>query len=413
MNLEILEKNSSELPKGWKIVSIGEHFRFKNGLNKAKKFFGQGTPIVNYMDVYPNPALCSKDIKGKVSLTPKEIRALEVRRGDVLFTRTSETIDEIGLTTTIMDKVEDTVFSGFLLRARPVTNFFQLDFKKYCFRSAIVRKQIISTSSQTTRALTNGRLLSQIKLPVPEDPFEQQSIAKCMSDIDKLIHSLGNLIQKKKNSKWGTIQEILTGKRRLERFSGGWIVEKLGMLSQMQSGGTPLTHQKSYYGGKIPWVIISDITKSDKYLHVTEKRITEKGLQNSSARMFKAGTLLFAMYASLGKCCIAKVDVSCNQAILGIETNKIDSEFLYYYLLFYEKDFSQKGQTGTQTNLNKKLVQDLDIFYPISICEQISISKILSEVDEEIFYLEKQLAKYINIRQGMMQKLLTGEVRLV
>lgn len=200
----------------WKKVQIGDHFDFKNGLNKAKEFFGQGTPIINYMDVYPHLAIYAKNIHGKVTLSNNELRAFEVRKGDVLFTRTSETIEEIGLSSIVLDDVENTVFSGFLLRAKPKTKLFESQFKKYCFRSNAVRKQIISTSSQTTRALTNGRLLSKVSVLIPINPQEQIAIAETISDMDLEIKELETKKDKYVMIKNGMMQKLLTGEIRVK-----------------------------------------------------------------------------------------------------------------------------------------------------------------------------------------------------
>jgi type I restriction enzyme S subunit len=105
------------------------------------------------------------------------------------------------------------------------------------------------------------------------------------------------------------------------------------------------------------------------------------------------------------------VDVTCNQAILGINTTKIDTEFLYYYLAFNEQKFLQMGQTGTQNNLNKEIVQNLDIPYP-QPKEQSAIAQVLLDMDVEIEELEQKRDKYKQIRVGMMQQLLTGMIRL-
>lgn len=208
------------------------------------------------------------------------------------------------------------------------------------------------------------------------------------------------------------MQELLTGKKHLPGFAAEWEVKKLGKLADMSSGGTPLTSKKSYYGGKIPWVVIADMTKTNKYLYETEKNITEEGLMNSSAQLFKSGTLLFAMYASIGKCAIAKTELACNQAILGIVTKDIDTEYLFYYLAFNERKFSQMGQTGTQNNLNKEIVQNFDIPHPLTREEQMAIAQVLSDMDSEIEELEQKRDKYRQLKVGMMQQLLTGRIRL-
>lgn len=121
--------------------SLGEIFEFKNGLNKEKEYFGYGTPIVNYMDVFKYSGIYGSDIKGKVYLNAQEIRNYEVKKGDVFFTRTSETIDEIGISTVVLDDVINTVFSGFVLRARPKNLLLDLEFKKFCFSSQVLEKK--------------------------------------------------------------------------------------------------------------------------------------------------------------------------------------------------------------------------------------------------------------------------------
>ena len=113
------QTNLGPLPNTWEAVLLGDLFVFKNGLNKAKRFFGSGTPIVNYMDVFKRPGLRPSDLSGRVNLTPEEIRNFNVRKGDVFFTRTSETVEDIGVASVMLYEPHDTVFSGFVLRARP------------------------------------------------------------------------------------------------------------------------------------------------------------------------------------------------------------------------------------------------------------------------------------------------------
>ena len=152
--------------KEWPIVPIRELLEFKNGLNKGKEYFGYGTPIVNYTDVYHNTGLMAKDIKGKVCLSKDEIRRFEVRKNDVFFTRTSETPEEVGLSAVLLEDIDDCVFSGFVLRGRPKTDDLVGDYCKYCFSTKHVREEIVRNCTYTTRALTNGRVLSYIDIPV-------------------------------------------------------------------------------------------------------------------------------------------------------------------------------------------------------------------------------------------------------
>lgn len=198
----------------WDAPRLGSLFTFKNGLNKAKEFFGFGTPIVNYMDVYSKRGITQRDIAGRVSLSREELKNFEVRKGDVFFTRTSETADEVGITTVMLDEPQNTVFSGFVLRARPKDDSLDDQFKKFCFSTTSVRQQITSQSTETTRALTNGRCLSAVKIARPPKP-EQTAIAEVLTEMDLELAALEQRREKTRALKQAMMQELLTGKTRL------------------------------------------------------------------------------------------------------------------------------------------------------------------------------------------------------
>ncbi|WP_170927501.1 restriction endonuclease subunit S, partial [Enterococcus sp. 6D12_DIV0197] len=163
----------------WK--ALGEIFDFKNGINKGKEFFGSGDNIINYTDVFKNNKLFENSIVGKVQTTSSDIERFSCRRGDVFFTRTSETKDEIGYASVLLTDISICVFSGFLIRARPKTNLLLPEYCAYCFRSHEVRKEIINSSNMTTRVTTTGTILSKIKIPIPS--LEEQ--ARIVSILDK------------------------------------------------------------------------------------------------------------------------------------------------------------------------------------------------------------------------------------
>src|SRR5690606_8620482 len=128
---------------------------------------------------------------------------------------------------------------------------------------------------------------------------------------------------------------------------------------------------------------------------------------------FPVGTVLYAMYASLGECGIAEVELCSSQAILGITSSQeLDREYLYYQLAAMKDEVRNTGQHGTQANLNKGMVEDFRIPLP-SVEEQRAIATVLSDMDAEIEALEIRMNKTKQIKQGMMQELLTGKTRLV
>lgn len=178
-----------ENDEGIKWRKLGDLFDFKNGLNKGKEFFGKGSSIVNFTDVYNKRALYKETLKGKVEVNIKEILRYNVHKGDVFFTRTSETPNDIGMSSVMMDEVENCVFSGFVLRGRPKTQLLLPKYCAYCFSTNQVRKEIIRNSSYTTRALTSGTNLSKISIPIP--PLaEQQRIVSILDKFEALVNDL-------------------------------------------------------------------------------------------------------------------------------------------------------------------------------------------------------------------------------
>ena len=283
----------------------------------------------------------------------------------------------------------------------------------YWLQSENIVNHICSINSQTSIPMITQAQIEQIPVALPKDVAEQRAIAEALSDVDGLFAVFDKKIAKKRLLKQGAMQQLLTGKKRLPGFTDEWETIRIGDWATMNSGGTPTSSVPEYYNGHIPFLSISDITEAGKYINKTEKTITEKGLNNSSARMFPAGTIMYAMYASLGKCSIANIELSCSQAILGITPKcRINPEYLYYYLSFIEEDVKDMGQTGTQSNLSKQIVQGFMVKLPSDIKEQQAIATILSDMDKEIADLEAQRDKYRLLKSGMMQKLLTGQIRL-
>ena len=173
----------------WEQRKVGEFYDFKNGLNKGKEFFGEGTPIVNFTDVFYNRDIYAKSLKGKVTLEPNEIKNYEVKKGDIFFTRTSETIEEIGYPSVMLDVAENTVFSGFVLRGRCCQSEDPLDdlFKKYVFFTDAFREEMLKKSSMTTRALTSGTVIKNMIFRFPKSKEEQHKIAEYLTTLDYLI----------------------------------------------------------------------------------------------------------------------------------------------------------------------------------------------------------------------------------
>lgn len=188
----------------------------------------------------------------------------------------------------------------------------------------------------------------------------------------------------------------------------GWEVKKLGDIAEISSGGTPSRSKKEYWdNGTIPWVKIKDI--KEKFISTTEEFITEDGLKNSSAKLFKKGTLLYSIFATLGEVAILDIDATTNQAIAGIniKENNINSLYLMYFLRSIKDEISNKGRGVAQNNLNLSILKQIEIPLP-PLKEQERIVGILDEsfakIDESIKILEQDLLNLDELMQSALQK---------
>ena len=391
------------IPNSWEAVLLGDLFVFKNGLNKAKSYFGTGTPIVNYMDVYERPGLRPDDLLGRVSLTPEEIRNFKVRRGDVFFTRTSETVEEIGVASVILYEPYDTVFSGFVLRARPRDGRLNDCYKQYCFASRVVRSQIISNATYTTRALTNGRALSAVWIAVPPIP-EQRTIAEALSDVDGLINSLDALIAKKRAIKQATMQQLLTGKMRLPGFSGVWVEKPLIDLATVTMGQSPSSMFYNQRGEGFPLI--------QGNADIENRRTIERVWTTEGNKRCHSEDLILTVRAPVGAVAIASKNACIGRGVCGLKPFG-DSKFLFYALIHVEDRWQTFEQGSTFTAANSEQVGKFRVRVPSEENEQRAIATVLSDMDAEIAALEQRRDKTMAIKQGMMQQLLTGRVRLL
>lgn len=401
------------IPQGWEVIKLGDVFDFKNGLNKEKEYFGHGTPIVNYVDVYKNKALAAKDLIGKVTVTKTELKAYEVCKDDVFFTRTSETVDEIDLTSVITEQLEKTVFSGFLLRARPKNNWLDTNYKKYCFSSQNVRKLITSNSSYTTRTLTNGRLLSKVQIPLPPLP-EQTAIASALTDVDALITALEQLITKKRNIKQGAMQQLLTGKKRLPGFGGEWEVKKLENITTEIGDGL---HSTPQYVQSSDFFFVNGNNFVDNSIKITDNTMcVSENEYNRHKKKLNQQTILLSINGTIGNIAFfndEKVVLGKSAAYINVN-NSTNRTFIFYLLQSsIIKNYFDDELTGTTIrNLSLKTIRNTPILFPLPP-EQQAIATILSDMDTEIEALEQKRDKYRALKQGMMQELLTGKTRLV
>jgi len=399
------------IPNDWEVKTIKELYVLKNGINADQKKYGTGIKFINVLEVITKNSMLYEDIPGFVSITPETVKTYLVKKGDVLFNRTSETQEEVGLASVYLDDNE-VVFGGFVIRAQPIDNSIDCFFSKYIFLSKSVRKDIIKRGQGAIRANIGQNDLYKVKLPLP--PLsEQRAIAEVLKDIDDLISALDRLIDKKRNIKQGAMQQLLTGKKRLPGFSGKWETKKLGEIAEIRRGASPrpIDDPIWFSSSGRGWIRITDVTRSNIFLNETTQYLSKLGVERS-VKVDK-GELIMSICATIGIPVILNIDACIHDGFVLFRDyeKELDKLFLLYLLKKSTKKLADSGQSGTQKNLNTAIINNFQIPLP-PLAEQEAIARVLSDMDAEIEALEKKREKYTAIKNGMMHELLTGKTRI-
>lgn len=266
-----------------------------------------------------------------------------------------------------------------------------------------------------TRAYIGITKQADLPIVLPPSKFEQTAIANALSHADALIQSLTRLIAKKRQIKQGAMQTLLNPYEN-GRLKEGWVVKKIGSFTDATAGGTPSTLVDEYWGGDIKWMSSGELNK--KRVYDVLGRITEEGLKNSATKIIPTKCVLIGLAGqgkTRGTVAMNFVELCTNQSIAAIfPCTTVSTEFLYFNLdKRYEELRNLSTGDGGRGGLNLRIIKNLDVWTPEKLEEQLRIATILSDMDAEIAALETKLAKYRHIKQGMMQNLLTGRIRLI
>lgn len=263
-------------------------------------------------------------------------------------------------------------------------------------------------------------IVSRLTVRFPESRKEQERIVKSLSGMDELIAQSELEVHKWQAVKQGCLQRMFPQKgqaepeMRLPGFTGAWAQRQLGeVFVKSGSGGTPLASQREYYGGGIPFLSISDI--DGRGITRTAKTLTKAGLDSSAAWVVPAGAVSLAMYASVGKVGILGMDSATSQAFYNmVFDDDALRDFVYYRLV--KADLEQEWEpfisTGTQRNLNAQKVKNFPIQFPTQREEIRVIGLFFRKLDDFVACRQRQVEKYRNLKQGMMEELLSGHTRL-
>jgi type I restriction enzyme S subunit len=417
VNSTFKKTDLGDFPSDWREHTVGEFKPFVTSGSRgwAAHYSETGSPFIRITNLSRDWLFLDlADLKHvRLPTLDAEGKRTQLCDGDVLVSITAD-IGIIGYVTNRVPKPSYINQHIALVRFEPEE--IESKFVSYFLSSEITQRLFRALTDGGAKAGMNLSTVRQMKVVLPPTRTEQEAIANALSDADAHIESLEKLIEKKRQIKKGAMQELLTGKRRLPGFKGAWVKKTLGELATIKSGGTPSTNQASFWDGEIPWCTPTDITAlaGRKYLSGTARTITSLGLKQSSAEWIEPNSIVMTSRATIGECAINRTPVTTNQGFKNFVPNQnVSVDFLYYLLLTQKQGFIGLCSGSTFLEISKAQVSRYEVYLPAERTEQEAIATCLSDLDSDIGFTEDKLSKARLIKQGMMQELLTGRIRLV
>lgn len=396
------------IPVEWEVKRLGELFSFKNGYNTDAKNYGRGVPVASVLEALADRPLKAPKIRGKVIAPQKDQDSFSLKRGDLIFTRSSETLEDVGRSN-VYDDDAPAMFGGFVIRGRPKTE-----------NNSACINLILKTQEHRDRVMSQGAGaqhynigqsgLERVLVALPPRR-EQEKIAEALTDVDELLAAMTTLIEKKRAIKQGAMQQLLTGKKRLAGFTGPWVEKRLGDCGYLvkETVNPSDEPERLYFEFSMP--AFDDGRQA--------RRVYGKAML-SSRTAIKGRVLLFnklnVRQRRIWHIKECPENAVCSSEFLPFYSIELDLSFLSYILDTEECVQSfidrSKGTSNSQKRIAPSDFEGYVIVLPPSLAEQQAIAAVLSDMDAEIAALESKRAKYESVKQGMMQELLTGKVRL-
>jgi type I restriction enzyme S subunit len=380
------------IPQEWKVRSIGEMFQLNNGCAfKPEDWKQSGTPIIRIQNLN-DPCASFNYSQAPVSERNR------VDAGDLLFAWSGTIGTSFGarvwagpsgvlnqhIFKVLMDEQKITLPFSLLVFARVEEDIAK---QAHGFKASFVH---VKKSD-----------LVKVKLPLPPLP-EQRAIAEALSDVDELLGALDRLLAKKRDLKQAAMQQLLTGQTRLPGFQGKWEVKRLGDVAEIVMGQSPSSSNYNIHGDGLPLIQgNADIKNRKTIMRIFTTQITQRG---------KGGDILMSVRAPVGEISRAAFDVCLGRGVCAI---RVDNDFIYHSLIYLEPTWAKHSKGSTFDSVNSSDVKGLEINLPSDQAEQIALAEVLNDMDSEIAALEQRRDKTRDLKQAMMQELLTGRTRLV
>ena len=390
------------IPEDWEKASVGETFLHVNSNTLSRDCLNYESGIVRnvhygdvlvkfgeIVDAETDELPYINDDTG-ISINPNVL----LRSGDIIVADTAE--DETAGKATELTNVNGDIVAGLhTIVNRPKQDLFSQNYLGYFFNSSLYHNQLLPHMQGIKVLSLSKKAIDSTIVVYPKDKQEQRRIAEALSGIDKLISSLSKIIKKKRLIKQGAMQQLLTGKKRLPGFDSEWVEMELGELLKYEQPQPYIVQDTAYLTTGIP-VLTAGKTFILGYTYETN------GVYKD------VPVILFDDFTTASKYVNFKFKVKSSAAkILSLRDRKCNLRLIYELMQMIDFPLSDHQRYWISE------FSRIKIWLPDDYDEQNAIANIFATMDNEIESLEEERDKYIRVKEGMMQKLLTGQIRLV
>ena len=400
----------------WKKVKLGELYDVHNGLSKGRQFFGSGYPFLTFSNVFNNWFL-PEELESLVQSSEKERQTCSIKKGDVFITRTSETMDELGMSSVALKDYPNATYNGFTKRLRPLTDEVIPEYIGYYLRSPKFRGKFMAFSTMTTRAsLANDDLLS-MEVDIPEKAI-QQRIATILSRYDSLIENYQKQIKLLEESAQRLYKEWFIDLRFPEHENTkivdgvpeGWEKKKIKDLVDLKSG----------YAFKS-----SAFVEKGKYKIVTIKNVKDGVFDGDNVSylnsvpekmpshcILQTGDILLSLTGNVGRICMVVGD----NYLLNQRVAKLESKFpAFTYCLFRHYDtfvaINNLANGAAQQNVSPIRIGEMDMLVANDKIMH-HFEKAAENIRTNILNLFSQIRHLTEARDRLLPKLMSGEMEV-
>ena len=405
----------SELKK-YKLGDLGVFF---GGVTSIKKEdYGHGTPFLPYKNVYKNSKVNVNELE-LMNVRPLDLDRRNAVYGDIFFTASSETPDEVAMSSVLLDEVENLTFNGFCKRFR-LNDFNTLlpEYARYLFRDISFRREVYQLATGDIRFNISQESLANIEIEIPDLPTQRQ-IAQILSSLDDKIELNLQMNQTLEAMAQAIFKEWFVN-FNFPGFDGelvhdlpkGWTEVSLKDFGKIICGKTPSKAVDEYFGGEYMFLKIPDMHNSVFVIETTDT-LTNDGLQSQPNKTLPPFSICVSSIATVGLVCMNPVPCQTNQQINSI----VPSEpFLKYYLFFLTKSmkdtFVATASGGTATlNMNTSQFSNLKAVKPEDDL-LLQFEEIVSPMMERILANEYEIKSLTQIRDSLLPKLMTGKIEI-